>query len=320
MSNRILFEIYFDGQFKSTNEIADLLFGIKYFAPTKMKGSGMTSGSYQKFNEKKFSEGLRSEFEKGTNFIYGFKDEASNWFNLRRTDENMLISFALLDPLFNNEVLSDIEYIFIKYGGIVARGCSLEDDFWQNNTDLQFYSLKNKPLANVKLIPSPSFKDEKIVDVETKPGHSHIVSDTWFGSNWMMWFGREYFKFIPKEVLSGFKDCYENVEFPEDVIRIKLYENIWDYEIPENRERQWAFRKWTGIDEVAHMLTNQPKLSEDPAISITTEESCNYGGVRRITYFFNSDGEVVVKSKASTSKTYELDKTGTVVWAIEEKV
>lgn len=42
------------------------------------------------------------------------------------------------------------------------------------------------------------------------------------------------------------------------------------------------------------------------------------GGVRRITYYFDIEGEVVPKSKACNSKIYELNQSGTVVWYTEE--
>lgn len=219
-----------------------------------------------------------------------------------------------------DDVIQYVSNVMKEHCGIVSFMSSAEDNFWQNNMDVQYFTLKNKSLSNYKLIPKPMFPDKEIVDVEANPGHHHYTDGAWFGSSWTMWFGKEYFKFIPKEILTGFKNCYENIEFSEDLLRIKLYENIWDYELYENREKQCAFRKWTGIDEVAHTLIKQPKTVDDPAISIQTEDSCKYGGIRRITYYFNRDGNVVTKSKAQVSKIYELAQSGDVLWTTEETI
>ena len=69
-----------------------------------------------------------------------------------------------------------------------------------------------------------------------------------------MWFGKEYYQYISKEKLQSFTNCYENCELENEVTRITLYENMWDYAKTENREIQWDFRRSVGMDEVAHKI------------------------------------------------------------------
>lgn len=67
--------------------------------------------------------------------------------------------------------------------GIVAYICHDEDYTWQNMKDYEYFKLLNKPREHLKLIPSPFFSNDMIVDIEQNPGHSHIVNHLWFGSS-----------------------------------------------------------------------------------------------------------------------------------------
>ena len=129
-----------------------------------------------------------------------------------------------------------------------------EDDFWQNNTNLQYAEQKGKSLTDFNVISTPQFPNDNIIDIESNPGHSHLTNGYWFGSSWRMYFGNQYLHYIPKAVVLSFKDCFENKELENGAVQITLYENEGDFDLPENRIRQWAFRKHTGIDESGSFL------------------------------------------------------------------
>ncbi|WNR46875.1 hypothetical protein [Paenibacillus roseipurpureus] len=320
MKNRVLIQITFNYE-TSVLEKDILQIGTKFFVPSKMKGKAITGGSYRKYNEKKFIDGLVKEEKTDNGFIYGMKDELGNWVTFTKALHYVNVSMCLLDAVYDDkmiQIMNEIDTIVCKYNVIVARVCSLEDDFWQNNEDPQFYEVYGKSMEGIKTKYSTIYTGEQIIDVEYNPGHSHIANEIWFGSCWSMWFSKGYYKFIPKEVLESFKSCFKNDSLKDDVIKIVLHPRVWDFALTENREKQWAFRRWTGIDEVAHYYMNQSKISNDPAVSIDSEVNCQHGGLKRITYFFDNKDEIVPKSKAYKSKTYELDETGTVIWSSEE--
>lgn len=162
---------------------------------------------------------------------------------------------------------------------------------------------------------------EKIVDIEFNPGHSHRPNGIWFGSCWMMWYGKEYSKYIPMEVLANFKNCYENKIISNNCIRITLYENPWDYDKKENRDIQWDFRRSVGVDEVARALESNDKYNTDIDAAIEIIEGIfEHGGIRLIKYYYDSDGKLIEKSKAIEEKTYELGDKGELLWSENKNI
>lgn len=180
----------------------------------------------------------------------------------KRSNAISFFSFKIEENIFLEnkiDILSTINKQFQKLDGIVGHAYLLKDNLLQNSTNPDTYIRNNKSLDGIRLIPSPNMKDQLIIDVEQFPGHFHLVNDLWFGSDWKMWFGKQYFQYISRDVLVSFDDCHENSELADGIISITLYKDILDYDNFESRSRHWAFRKYTGIDEVAHTMMNSPK-------------------------------------------------------------
>lgn len=76
-----------------------------------------------------------------------------------------------------------------------------------------------------------------------------------------------------------------------------------------------------GIDEVAHQLLNEPIEIEnpDPAIEVITD-NLQDGGIREITYYYNDKKEAVSRSKATARYSYDLNKSGEIVWSETKKL
>ena len=169
------------------------------------------------------------------------------------------ISREVVNKIQIDQIIEQLSTFFQICQGRVGFVCSSLDYYWQNNEDPKDYERKGKSLEGVVLKQDPLFRSRQIVDVEMLPGHSHNKFDSWFGSCWTMFFGLSYFQFIPSDVLLSFKDGYETVHFPNGAIRIKLYQDVWDYEDPQNRLIQWNFRRSVGMDEIAHGLKQKNK-------------------------------------------------------------
>lgn len=251
----VKFSIYLDNQSVTADNIKNWFEDMLFFKPTEMRGKYLAKGTV-KFNSQKLLDSIPGILRATSNFNLRVSND-NNSFSFWKHEENSAIICSINSNIFSeirDVLLAKISDFFIRYGGIVAFICSLEDDFWQNVTDLDYYKIHCKSIEGIHLIKREISQNTDIVDTEYNTGHSHFVNDLWFGSCWAMWFGEEYFKYIHKDMFSNFKDCYENQELEDGSIRILLHENVWDYDKPENRKRQGLFRRQVGIDEVAHKL------------------------------------------------------------------
>lgn len=324
MKDRLLVNFYVSSDIILTSKIIDFLNLDLHFKITHMKGIGVNRTKEVKFNNVSFFEGLQKINARESRFTISVLDELGNSITIsKRSDQVTHLAIRLDSELFNNfreEILSILTKYFVDVDGIVGNAVSMMDNLLQNSTNLDTYTRANKSLEDIKIIPSPIMKDEMIIDIEQQPGHFHLVGNLWYGCCWKMWFGANYSHFA-NDILLSFQECYENRALDNGTVQITLYENVWDYDLPENRARQLAFRKHTGIDEVAHALMKTPKdENPDPSISIETEAACTHGEGRLVTYYYNAEGELSPKSQAVRYKSYEFRGDGQLVWSKEESI
>jgi hypothetical protein len=319
----ITYKIVLENKEVTFNNLKKWFSKMLYFEPTEIMGEKISKGGSIKYNDNLFIKKIESLIHE-ERFTVRILDDELNIISFSRGREYSTIICSLSHKNYREneeEVLSTIDSLFLDHDCVVAYICSSVDNLWQNNADIQSYKSHGKSIESLKLKQHRKIKNRQIVDIEFNPGHFHIVKELWFGSCWRMWFGAQYFKYIPKEVLINFKGGYQTLELEDGSVRITLYESIWDYEKPENRVIQWNFRRQVGIDEVAHQLEGEPFLKEtpDPAIEIFTED-LQHGGVRGIKYYYNDEKEVVPKSRATEVHYYEFDQSGEVVWSEVKKL
>ncbi|NDI33803.1 hypothetical protein [Chengkuizengella sediminis] len=317
MDENIIFEIVLNNQEVSSINLKKWFSTLVYFSPKKMKVPNIGGGKVKEYASEVFFEALDKVTSKDIFTI--MLDGDRNFFTFTKGPFFCSITFRLNGGIYikdQNKILKNLDDLFKNHQSVVAYMCTSEDDFLQNNIDIDLYKSKGKSLENVRLKQHDVLKRRQIIDIEYNPGHSHLVRDVWFGSCWKMWFGEQYFQYIPKEVLLNFNSGYETIELEDGLVRITLYENMWEYEKAENREIQWKFRKQVGMDEVAHQLKNKhiKKENPNPAIQILTE-NLKHGGVRSVIYYFNDNKEVVPKSEATNIYSYEVDENGKVIWS-----
>lgn len=319
----IKISIYFENEEITKANMIKWYQEMLFFKPTKIKGTHFEGGRTCKFHDNKFLKVVEEEINY-EDFIIRLNDEDLNLLSLRHSKAfgahiDMSITKELL-PTAILDLLNIVDSFFIKHKGIVAFMCSSEDYVLQN-ANLNHYQWAGLPTDNLHLKQSHLNPNEKEVDTEYNPGHSHYPHDLWFGSCWAMWYGDSYFQYIPKEILKNFKNCHENKELEDGSVRILLYDDIWAFDTSDHRERQWSFRKQTGIDAIAHQLSNIPVIIHDADSSIELfNGNFEHGGVKKAKYFFDKNGQVVPKSKAIGYKTYEFDKIGKLVWTDEKLI
>lgn len=324
MSDRIEIKVILKSNVVNESISIKWFLSLLFFNAEKMSCKKLTKGKFVKADINKLQSEMKNELNDDISSIIIKDSKNSVSLNKGSINKNITSLSCVLDrEIFDQNRWAIIELVnnLMKNHGVVAYMCSLEDSFWQDNEQVEMYTLMGRGLDGVKTKKKEGNELEEIIDIEFNPGHSHRPNGIWFGSCWMMWYGENYFKYIPKQILLNFKDCYENKEISENCIRITLYESPWEYEKEENRDRQWRFRKNVGIDEIASILEESDGLSDDIDATIEISEGeFEHGGIRLFKYYYDSEDNLIEKSKAFKSIVYELDKHGKIVWSNLEKL
>jgi hypothetical protein len=325
MDDCISIRIYLNSNYVDSENINKWFEIMRLFQPIKVKSKNSTKGKFTQLNLKKLYSYISSEVESKNGASLLVVDDINTIGFYKGINNNEVVSLSCnlsydIYEQYKANIIKTVDEYMQNYHGIVAYACSLEDMFWQENEDIEMYRIKGKEMKNIHTKQSDVFPDEKIVDVEYNPGHSHIVDGTWFGSCWTMWFGDKYYKFIPRHILDKFDRCYENKALENNCLRITLHENVGDYNKTENRDRQLEFRNTTAIDYVAHNLQEGKDIKEiSPAIEIETGTFENEGS-RLIRYYLDESGDVVIKRNAKEVLEYKLNKIGEVIQSVIKKL
>lgn len=181
--------------------------------------------------------------------------------------------------LIESNFLNDICY---------GKVCESIDNTLQNVETPDSWRRKKRQLPDyIELFPNPIYTNERekeLLSIESLPGHSHHMSydeRLWFGSCWQMYFSSTYYKYIPKFLFDDFQDYFEHKVFENGLRKITLYEKPEDFDLPENRAKQWDFRRALGIDSIAHELTKQSNRIEPENLPVKiTKQNCIKGTTR----------------------------------------
>lgn len=281
----------------------------KCFVPQSIISKVTSRGKFAKYNREKLFNNLAKELDNSIISIYLTNN--NNRFSIVKNanESSLLITFDV--P--HNEIVDwdkEIERCMVSEDIIVAYKCAGEDNYWQNTDSILSYQVEGRSLDDVKLTHRKFGLKEQIVDIEYNPGHEHRIHGIWFGSCYRMWFGKRYYQYIEKDKLKNYKNCYENIELENHVIRITLYKDIWEYNESQNREIQWDFRNSVEMDKVANAL-EKGLIHEntDPEIEITNGTFSN-GGTKLIKYYYDLNGKLVQRSKAKKVRVCEFNQEG----------
>lgn len=253
---------------------------------------------------------------------------------LIRSIEDVSISFYYnYERLFSTNYSSDnynadtVLFIIKCFSKYLKGGWVEESKFsgWNMSLEPSFWEYKKRPIFNplpVIPLPSPLYPDYKQYSKEHIPNHTHrmnINEQLTFTAAWQMYFGKVYYKFIPKPLFDDFKDCEENVILAYGVRRITLYKNPDDFLQPENIRRMWSFRRQLGIDSIAHELTfDKNRIEPENLPVLITKQNCAKGQTK-VTRFLDKNYQLINSDKAVYKEIKEyLDDGITVVY--EEKV
>ncbi|CAM4134031.1 hypothetical protein [Saccharibacillus endophyticus] len=197
------------------------------------------------------------------------------------------------------------------------------DGFWQQNPDPAQYEFHGRSLEGVTVIHHNAYLST--IDVKSLPGYSNYFNEIWFGSTWMMWYGKDYFRMIPKERFVSFDQAFEIRELPGGAIRIQLFEHRDAYEEKASRAIQQRFRDYLGVDDAVQALEDaehqQERDWDDVAIEIVTEETDASGApIQQYRFYVDEQGQAVIRSQAVRQITYGVNGQGETVFTHEEEL
>lgn len=324
MNDNLMCRIILNPETCTAEAIESIIRRFLIFKPAKMSGSELTRDKMRKFNEKSFFAGIEDEIRLRGRFILELEEGEDESKILFRSGDDPILNVEYRYDLYaehQHQIMQTIDDVFVEYNARTGIARSSEENLWQNTENLSLYEYANRPTDHLRLVPHFAFDNQMMVDIEQFPGHSHQEYGLIFTSCWAMWFGHEFFKYIPKKSLQNFTDCYEQKELDNGALRILLYPNYLDYDDPDNRKRQWRFRRTVGIDEIAHHLATVPIVHENPDPTVQfLEGQFEHGGTRKSIYYLRNDGQNVIRSRADYMEIFEYDEEGNVLWTGKEKL
>lgn len=156
--------------------------------------------------------------------------------------EKHTIRESVLDSFINNKNF------------IVGYGYDSEFARWQSEINPSHYQIFDKPMIGVKLYWNDFFNEQQI-DIKANPGRMTLVKGMWLSVTPIMYFGRPIFNYIPENKLINYKSAISINKVNEDVIKIVLFENIFEAEEENNYQKLKDFRRDFAIDELEAKLT-----------------------------------------------------------------
>ena len=283
---------------------------MKYFTPTKMLLN--LDDRSKRFNQKSFFSELVTEInnDKFTLYYHNWK----NWVSCHKSYENInLINLSAKFEKDNYEKKKEEIHFLIndimKNYGIDARIVNSTDKYWQNDKHVYTHVSNNKSIEDIFAI------DMFTNSMEKMPGYEIKIGEIWHGASWKMWFNTPYYEYVPKNILENYNDCYKNEKISSECICITLYEDVNDYDNPQNRELQLKFKRAINFDElVKNARADEIKKTQDPKISIQFGDYKN-GGKRRVINYLDDEEKSTRRSKAVQAEVVYCDREGKFLFA-----
>ena len=273
------------------------------------------------YNKATYYDYLYSSFEKRIRFSAPLSQDFNNTFMLRYDDISNVITMMIHSKDCKDEsgFVNKLNDLFNSTKIINASFREYEDSLLSTAYEISSYERRGIDTSNLKKkiwMPYKPFNTE-IIDIEQFSRHSHEYGGIGFTSTYIMWLGKEFFKFVPQVTLTSFKDCVSNETLDNGTVRIQLYENINDFNTEETDRHQWAFRRHTNIDEVAEKWNSDYlKMAANNKSGANMEIETGkfgHGGVKLVKMYLDSQNRPVPKKLAYKTKCIEYDSAGKVL-------
>jgi len=126
----------------------------------------------------------------------------------------------------------------------------------ESETLFNYRNISTDILDTIKKTPfKMSVFDDRRYDTRFNPGRQLLIGHTWLMAAWKMWFGKDFFKIVPKEKLLNFKYASQITELPGGGIFIQLFDKMEESHSIESMFRQWKWQSWLDFDELEKKYT-----------------------------------------------------------------
>ncbi len=315
MKSSLFFLISFRSNESSVQYITSIL-QIAPFLPTKM--SLPATHKKTKYNETIFIESINEAYKAKNRFNAGISLDLDNSIRIRFDCISEITTIILRTDMVKdiNEYSEVIDSFIGSHNIVSAVLRSRADSHINSSLESEIYKSYGIDTDKLKMTYSPALHKD-IVDIEQFSGHGHEYGGILFTSAFLMWYGDDFFRFISQDVLQNFSDCWTNETLKNGTVKIQLYENIEDYQTELAINRQWAFREYAKMDQVAdnwhteyHAIASADHSSANMEILTGTFP---HGGVRQVRLYLDKGGQTTAKKNAAKYVYKEYDSSGKVI-------
>ena len=309
----LTFSIYKNSAIEFINNILDHI----PFQPSKMDLALVHKKT--KYNKSIFIETFETAINDNKRCNSRVFSDFKNSISFRYDNFSYIVTIILRSSILTDDdsITELFDSIIRKQSIIVAYFRDKLDGSLRIDTNIDYYESVGIDTSKLRIIKD-QIMNRDILDIEQFSGHSHEYGGIEFTSTYLMWFGKDFFRFVPQETLTSFKECVSNETFDNGTVRIQLYEDINDFNTAETDRRQWAFRKHTNIDKVAEEWNKEylAMASKDKSGANMTFENGHFehGGVKLVKLYLDKDNNTTTKKHAVKVKCVEYDSAGNVVF------
>ena len=321
LRNRVLFHIGVGGSEFTRETIQKYFSSLCFFKPVEMSIYRYLKGGVRRYKEALFNEAIFDK--KVTNLrLRGDSNSicmSSSWETSSYFD--MILTKEIWEE-HKSAIIQNYQEIFTTLGASFGFMVNQFDySVIQNPQDLgeyKYYQVDDSDYPGIWDIPLLPLRSGDIyprVDISYLPGNSIQYDRRVFAPGTYMWAGPDFNGLIYPETLENFNECEENTEFAPGYRRIILWDNVFEYNHPTYRERQWAFRKHIDLDGLKERIrsaTKNENSQSDPSIEFKTGKFEHGGTLMGIAYI-DKKGRACKKSEAYACIKREMNGDD-VVW------
>lgn len=301
-------------------DVISLMHNLMLFNPTSFRSN---LKNFKRLGKNNFWEQVRLNLEQRDYFRCYAKDFNQNPIRL---DEVSLSFFPTTDIVqirfvINTEddnILIELERSitdFAKNHTILSAALRAIGEYdWNDNYNLELQKQNHKEIDEVQTI-QVAYVD--VADVTQFSGHTHDYEGLWFGCSYEMWFGKDYHRYIPLDIISQFKECEFNTQYENRTVHIKMFKSHSDFTKSSSMQRAFSFRKKTNCDAAfAYWKKEISKHSIDQGQHSTEIEKGSFlhGGIRQVKSYLDQNNQLTIKAKAVKVHVSEFSSDGKVVY------
>lgn len=243
--------------------------------------------------------------------LASFTLEEDNWICLKNNEEESSIHL-LKGTLLEKSIIKKTTYeywqaVFLDYQmarlkryGFFAYIRSYDEYLYHNTYQIEKRRQFESAQATEQLPKMRGLNGEESVDCNAFPGYDVFYKGFCLTSCWRIFFGKEYKKLFPKQLLLEVQQVEEVTEMGDGVI-IELYKDPFQWDEAINLRFQRLFRDQLGIPQLSY--TNGVGVLKEPYTEFAFEDTL----IQTVQYQ-NDQYQPTEKSKASVfvTRTYDF--------------